>query len=236
MHLLYWTACDGNNTFPHRFLLLQSFASCFLFAGFRDNRNLEAKDSLTDSGCLHDRAQAMVMDPAAPTRKSTIISVYGPVLQCCRIGECAGGGRWHAAVGTVGGNCFPGICQPRVTLAISWSRNALHLLSVDLATLYTWYWWSLQRFTLAICKSRNALHLVSADLAKLYTCYLLAETIVIILICKPMYFCWCWQYLDPYAYTAACLKVPSYQIRLRCFSFFKMFFTLLLLSELKFCR
>ena len=126
------------------------FCFMFLFAGFRDNRNLEAKDSLTDSGCLHDRAQAMVMDPAAPTRKSTIISVYGPVLQCCRIGECAGGGRWHAAVGTVGGNCFPGICQPRVTLAISWSRNALHLLSVDLATLYTWYWWSLQRFTLAI--------------------------------------------------------------------------------------
>ena len=88
--------------------------------GFRDKGNLGGKDSLTDSGCLHDRAQAMDMDGAA--LQSTIISsqralvITSLVLQSTtnirRCKECAGGGgwRWHAAVGTVGGNCFPGIC------------------------------------------------------------------------------------------------------------------------------
>ena len=71
----------------------------------------------------------------------------------------AGGGRWHAAVGTVGGNCFPGICQPRVTLAICSPPNALHLLSGI--------------FTLAICWSCNALQLLSDSLVTLYTFYLL---------------------------------------------------------------
>ena len=71
------TACD---TFRHRFLLLRSFASCFLFSWFRDNRNLEAKDSLTDSGCLHDGAQAM--DMVAAARWSTIISSLHWSLVC----------------------------------------------------------------------------------------------------------------------------------------------------------
>ena len=66
---------------------------------------------------------------------STIISLEST-------SRSAGGGRWHAAEGTVGGNCFPGICQPRVTLAICRA---------------------FQCFTLAICLSCNALHLHAAD-------------------------------------------------------------------------
>ena len=67
-------------------------------------------------------------------------TVSSPVLRSTS--RSAGGGRWHAAVGTVGGNCFPGICQPRVTLAICSPPNALHLLS----GIFT-----LAIFTLAIC-------------------------------------------------------------------------------------
>ena len=54
-----------------------------------------------------------------PASSSTIISsLLWPSSTAVYEEKCAGGGRWHAAVGTVGGNCFPGICQPRVTLAI----------------------------------------------------------------------------------------------------------------------
>ena len=151
LHLLSWTVCDEMILFSRRFLFLQSFPSSFLFARVPWQQESQAKDSLTDSGCLHDRAQAMVIQPC---RSSTIIS--SPVLQSSSTIEfysrvlqsqvqfyslpvevesaLAGGGRWHAAVGTVGGNCFPGICQPRVTLAICSPPNALHLLS-DIFTL-----------------------------------------------------------------------------------------------------
>ena len=54
IHLLSWTACDGNETFLHGFLLLQSFASCFLFARGSVTRGiLEEKTlSLTAAVCM----------------------------------------------------------------------------------------------------------------------------------------------------------------------------------------
>ena len=68
-------------------------------------------------------------------------AVYGPVLQSTNgVVEVE---RWHAAEGTGGGNCFPSICRPRVTLAICSSRNALYSLNtcqrvlLFACTLYT---------------------------------------------------------------------------------------------------
>ena len=90
-------------------------------------------------------------------KSSSTVQFYGLPVEV--ESALAGGGRWHAAVGTVGGNCFPGICQPRVTLAICSPPNALHLLSGI--------------FTLAICWSCNALQLLSDSLVTLYTFYLL---------------------------------------------------------------
>ena len=124
------TACD---TFRHKFLLLRSFASCFLFSWFRDNRNLEAKDSLTDSAvCMTVLRRWTWSLPLAGLQSFQACTghwsaVYGPVLQSTNgVVEVE---RWHAAEGTGGGNCFPSICRPRVTLAICSSRNALYSLN-----------------------------------------------------------------------------------------------------------
>ena len=111
--------------------------------------------SLTAAVCMTE-LRRWSSNPAARLQ-SFQVEFYSPVLRSTS--RSAGGGRWHAAEGTVGGNCFPGICQPRVTLAICSPPNALHLLS-DI-------------FTLAICWSCNALQLLSDSLVTLYTCYLL---------------------------------------------------------------
>ena len=119
IQLLSWTACDGNETFHHGFLLLQSFASCFLFAWGSVTRGiLEEKTlSLTAAVCMTElRRWTWTLPLSSLQSFQANVHWSSPVLQSTtnirRCRECAGGGgwRWHAAVGTVGGNCFPGIC------------------------------------------------------------------------------------------------------------------------------
>ena len=83
--------------------------------------------------CLHDGAQRWTWSlPLAGLQSFQACTghwsaVYGPVLQSTNgVVEVE---RWHAAEGTGGGNCFPSICRPRVTLAICSSRNALYSLN-----------------------------------------------------------------------------------------------------------
>ena len=118
------------------------FLHLFFSRAFRDSRNPRQKTlSLTAAVCMTE-LRRWSSNPAARLQ-SFQVQFYIRVLQSqvefyslpVEVESAlAGGGRWHAAVGTVGGNCFPGICQPRVTLAICSPPNALHLLS-DIFTL-----------------------------------------------------------------------------------------------------